>query len=422
MSFATHARSRTLHAARSIARRWLRPAGLLLVIAALADCVPPVTVRRSDGRAVVLDPVVARAAATRAKARLDSALRSGSVARVLSLLDSGVVVVMPDGDSARGRDDVAAWLNRRFGDAREARADFFAGPQRLCLDGAVEFDTDVSFFLRRTTRADTLFGKVRIRWRDHGAGDWRLARLDIGGHPASSSPPDGVCPPTAALELAQRRLRVAFGLPFSPVVPVSKWSSEGALASQGFKTGTLPPAVNLQFPEMLRSGDKFVGPYFGYLSVRGPLNFIGPRWTGDLIVGVGDFQVRSYGYRASTGSRVRLDTDVGMTVAGLLQQERGSFRFGAGLAVLTADFTAYEDRTDTGLGIPLVVQKSHVSAPAVLLEAGYTRALAGNMFWEARIWQRLGARVDYPKFGAVTGGGRVALDDMSVTLGIGVAY
>lgn len=398
-------------------RRTARATALVGIVW-LSACAPLPALRQRDGQPVVTDDAVARAEATIARARLDSALRDGDVPRLLALLDSQIVIVLREGDSVVGRAAVARRLSERYDDVRAAAMHMFPGPIVLCTDGLVETSTDVTLFVGHAQRADTIADKVRVTWRNGGPGAWRLARLEFGREFAGSGPDRRRCPRVEDSLFVRRRFRLAASLPFGLQSLPTKASAENRLREQGYRIGKIPPRGFEIFKTNFGDPDGTIELSQGYVSGRVHLR---NDWWGDLLVGYGGASFTSYGYNAVAGSRVRLDVTTRLTAAALLQREWRGLRLGVGPAVHSTTWRQVEDRRDLAPASVVLELRSSASSVGGLAEVAWLRNASSSAFIEVRLWQRFATQTPLPSFGSVAGGGTVRLDATTLWVGFGLA-
>ena len=373
-------------------------------------------------RPVVADEAAARAGAGRTWLQLDSALRSGDVARALDLLAPSVVVVLPAGDSLQGRAAVARMLSERFPGVAAAALHMFSRRYDLCLDGAVESGTDLTVFVGRAASAETLQVKVRVLWHVAAGGAWRLARVDLGSRDADSSPTRATCPRLSEAIFAQRRVRVTV-LPsvFGYHTQDERATAHNVLRRQGYATSNSPTtarffsaAISGVAEESLLRGPSFV-------SVRARIR---GEWWLDVLAGYGTSGWSTYGVQRLGGSRVRLDLQHGVTAALLAQYEWRGLRLGAGPVAFSGTWTGYEDRSAIFSGANLQAVRTTESSSGVsgLVELGFSQSVSDRLFVDVRAQQRIGAQIAFPSFGTVSGGASVGLNTLNLHTGVGIAF
>ena len=398
-----------------IALRWR--AAVAGVAAAMAACSPPPALLLRDGRLAVTDERVARAEVASARARLDSAMRDGDTPRLLALLDSAIVVVLPSGDSVVGRAAIAGRLSSRYEDVRAAATHVFPGPSVLCVGSLVETATDITLFVGHAQRADTIAERMRTTWRDDGAGRWRLTRAEFGRSRADESPDRRQCPRVADAVFRRRRLLVSATLPFALHSLPQKVSAENQLRGEGYVIGRLLPTI-ANPGSAFGTLDGNLAQSQGLVSLRARI--VGDWWA-DAVVGYGGTSFETYGSNAIASSRVVAEFSSNVQAAFLLQREWHDLRLGAGAVAQQVNWHVIDNRHEQfPLQVPVDLRKAAMTLGGVI-EAGYTRNIGPSVFLDVRLWQRLGGQTPLPAFGIVVGGGPVKLDATSLWLALGFA-
>ena len=385
--------------------------------ASIAACSPPPALLQRDGRLVVTDERVARAEVASARARLDSAMRDGDTPRLLALLDSAIVVVLPSGDSVVGRAAIASRLSARYDDVRAAATHVFPGPSVLCMGSLIETATDITLFVGHAQRADTISERVRTTWRDGGPGQWRLARAEFGRERADETPNRRECPRVSDVVFARRRLRLSATLPFSLQSLPQKVSAENQLRGEGYVIGPLLPTT-ANPASAFGSVDGNLEQSQGLVSLRGRI--VGDWWA-DVVVGYGGTSFQTYGNNPLASSRVVAEFSSNVKAGVLLQREWHDFRLGIGAVAQQVDWHLIDNRHEQfPLEVPVDLRRAATTVGGVL-EAGYTGNFGESFFFDVRLWQRVGGQTSLPSFGTVVGGGPVKLNATSLWLAVGFA-
>ena len=374
----------------------------LALLAALGACAR--AIRRQNALPVVLNAEEARVRVVETRLRIDSALVRVDIQRLLRQMTTDVTVVLASGDSARGRDAVAALINRNFHYSIGARFQMFPSKRDLCLDGAVEYDSDFIGYVAFADHVDTLGTRYAAKWYNAGADGWLLQRLVFGATAAGPRPGSDVCERASVAQFNASGFRVGILAPFVSLQPlVTKQSLENRLHALAYTTGTITLSTLQDYSGPFTSDDRGGSPgmLFARFRVRGPF------WL-QALASYTPQTFSSIGENAAVGSRVRIDVTSQMA-GGTVQYEWRQLRVGAGVVVVTTGWNEYEDRRTLFATRGQVRQQQSTSIAASLVEVACTMAISSRLGVELRLMQRHG-QDNVPAFGRIPGGLAVSMN------------
>ena len=366
----------------------------------LGGCTP--IIHQQNGRPVVTDNEAIRVHVASARVQMDSALYRGDLQRLLLQMTPDVSVVLASGDSANGRDAVAALINRNYARSIGARFQMFPSRKDVCLDGSIEYESDFIVYVAYADRVDTLTNKYAAKWHNGVGPTWLLERLVLGPASADRRAVAGACEriSIALFEASRVRLSIMPSL-VSYQYLAAKSSLESGLQSAGYQTANFP----------VTPGQKSVGYAEG--NEGGPAGLATLRWrvtdawSMEGVASYTPLTFASVGSRGSTLIRIEVKNQMAGAMA---QYQWGRWRAGGGLTMVMTDWTGaeldYIQATTTR-------RQASTTVMAPLLAGAYTIPIASQFGVE--FWGMYRAGQDQlPAWGAVPSGVSVRMDAFAV--------
>ena len=387
-----------------IGRVAIQPRGILaaaLMVASLVACAP--AIHQRNGLPVVTNGEEIRVHVVKARGQLDSALFRVDLQRLFRQLTPDATVVLANGDSARGRDSVAALINRDFARSIGARFQMFPSRRDVCLDGAVEYDSDVIAYVAYADRVDTLTAKYAAKWRNAAGASWLLERLVLGPASADRRSVAGVCERISIAQFDASRVHLSIMPSLASYQQLAaKKSLESGLQAIGYETSSFP----------LTPGQKAIG--FAEGNEGGPAGLASVRWRVTdawSIEGVANYTpltFASVGKKAATTSLVRIEVKNQMAGA-MAQYDWGRWRAGGGVTLVMTDWNEFEYDYSQPLAAGSARRQASTTVLAPLVGAAYTLPISSRFGVELWGLYRFG-QDQLPAFGSVPAGVAVRVD------------
>jgi hypothetical protein len=153
-----------------------------LVVATLSACAtgrPTLAANRPGDRTQARDRTAIQRLIADARVSVDSGVRAGSLAPLLSLIDDSTLVILPRGDTLRGRAPIAEALAREQAARRAGAVQVSVARYVECIDGGLEWGARY-VVPRGSEYPDTLRGPYAVRWILEGDGSLRMRQLRLG--------------------------------------------------------------------------------------------------------------------------------------------------------------------------------------------------------------------------------------------------